>query len=101
MKKEKTVQNELEKTIGLMMTIQSVVYQIDALSKENVYRHLFKRDTNIYYEKISKKIEEMTNNFKTDDGLQCIKTSEEWVKHVKAFDDLAASVRMIKKIEEI
>ena len=52
--------NEIKKILGMFLTMQSMIHQIDEISESVLFKQEFKRETNRYYKYIETKVNQLT-----------------------------------------
>ena len=52
--------NEIKKVLGMFLTMQSMIHQIDEISDSVLFKQEFKRETNRYYKYIETKVNQLT-----------------------------------------
>tara|TARA_R110000744_G_scaffold301290_1_gene410393 strand:- start:930 stop:1187 length:258 start_codon:yes stop_codon:yes gene_type:complete len=52
--------NEIKKVLGMFLTMQSMIHQIDEISDSVLFKQEFKRETNRYYKYIEIKVNQLT-----------------------------------------
>jgi hypothetical protein len=52
--------NEIKKVLGMFLTMQSMIHQIDEISESVLFKQEFKRETNRYYKYIETKVNQLT-----------------------------------------
>jgi len=99
MKTEERKQTALEKRLALLLTLQSAIHQMDDLSHEDEYRHLFKQRTENYYSFLDKSLDTFISHLNDKSGsakeIKALEhTKETYVKMVAKFDKIAKSVKI-------
>lgn len=51
---------EIEKVLGIFLTTQSLLHQIDDISDSIIFKREFKRETNRFYKYIESKVNQLT-----------------------------------------
>ena len=78
---------DIEKTLSLLIQLQSVIHTLDSLSHEVIYKREFKMRVENFYNFIEKHIE------KTTDILD-LKESDQWVKITTELEKLTSSIKL-------
>jgi hypothetical protein len=60
--------NEIKKILGLFLTMQSLIHQIDDISDSVLFKREFKRETNRYYKYIETKVNQLTREMDLDES---------------------------------
>jgi len=83
--------NQLETVTRIQCLMQCVLYQIDELSSDTIYKREHKQRFENFYTYISKLVETLTDGFKSED-TQVQKEMESYVKICNEIEEILTKV---------
>lgn len=86
-----TSQTFEEKQLGIYLTMQSLMHQIEDISREKKYKFKFKQETEMYYKHLEKVCEYFTKHFENEEAFK-----DSFVDCVTNIDRIAKEVKLIK-----
>lgn len=85
-----TDQNFQEQQLALFATMQSILNQIDVISRERGFKFKFKQECNLFYNFLEKKVEAFTATMHSD-----MEAQNNYVLITQQIDNFAKQIRII------